>query len=634
MCGICGFKTKEDLSNSEDLIRSMVAQMTHRGPDESGFYAEKGLSMGMRRLSIIDISGGTQPVISHDGSLVVFQNGEIYNYIELREELEEKHRFKTHSDTEVILHLYEEHGEDCVQKLNGMFAIAIYDKKKKKLLLFRDRYGIKPLYYYHDSNTFIYSSELRPILLYENIRKKLDFIAVDSYLRYQYVPHPLTMFEHIKRVRAGYMVVCDDKNEMSEKKYYDIPAKRKAVLSLQEHAEQVRREMENSVRLRLRSDVPVGVFLSGGIDSTIITALACRLMSKKVKTFSIGYKGVGPMFNEIPYCRKTAEYYQTDHNEIIVTPDHKEIIYKAVEHLEEPCGDSSSILTYIISKETARYVKVALSGTGGDELFGGYSRYLGIKLSRYYALIPRWIRKKIIEAFLKNARVNRTGYVKNFIRSVRKVHTSSDLPWLERYLRYMSLFQEESKNSFYLESLKEEIVKCRNERLNDTQYHRDPDLPGQLDDLNKLMFYDIKTYLPDDLLFLTDKMSMANSLEIRVPFMDHHMVEAAVHIPSPFKIHGWQKKFILQKAFQDIIPKEVFKRKKIGFMAPVDKWLKEDLRGFVDELLSPDAIRKRGFFDEKSIRNMIEYHRSEKEDYSQQIFSLIMLELWFRRFME
>ncbi len=631
MCGICGYIVKkEDLKGDEvSVLNKMISTIVHRGPDEKGIYYENKIYMGMRRLSIIDIEGGNQPLKNEDGSIIVFQNGEIYNYLELRNKLEKNHVFKTRSDTEIIVHLYEEYGEDFPSMLNGMFAIALYDKKKDALVLVRDRFGIKPLYYFNDNRRFIYASELKSILCTPYVSKEIDMKAFDNFLRFQYVPHPQTMFKHIKKVDPGTILVI--KKEIAVKRYYNVPSETVYNTNIDGYAKRIRKEMERSVELRLRSDVPVGVFLSGGIDSSIITGLASNISSKRVKTFSVGYKNVGNMFNEIHQSRKTAEHFKTDHNEIIVTPDIEDILYKAVDHLEEPCGDSSTLLTYIISHETAKYVKVALSGTGADELFAGYPRYLGAKIADLYTKVPSFLRKKILSPIFERLPVNRTNYIKNLFRRIKKLHVSSDYPWLERYLNYMSLFKSNDKNKLYLSNTKELINKEIG--IEESMYHHNPVFNSELDNLNKILFYDIKTYLVDDLLLLMDKMSMASSLEVRVPFLDHNVV-AASNMPSNYKLHGFQKKYILQEAFKDIVPVEIFKRKKIGFMAPIDKWLKEDMKDLVGDILSPASVKKRGFFDANYISSMVKYHKDEKDDFSQQIFSLMMLELWFKRYMD
>lgn len=626
MCGITGFAGLQDLQ----LLKRMTAALVHRGPDDEGFYSDEHVSLGMRRLSIIDLEGGHQPIHNEDKTIWVVFNGEIYNFKELREELTQKgHAFYTKTDTEVIVHLYEEFGEDCVHHLRGMFAFALWDKNREQLLLARDRIGIKPLHYISYHGKLLFASEIKSLLEFKAYQKEIDLQALFHFLTFLYIPSPYTIFQGIQKLPPGHLLVYR-KGEIAIKEYWDLafPDIRAARGKRQEeYCEMTRQLLRESVKLHLVSDVPLGVFLSGGLDSSTIVALMADLSSAPIKTFSIGYGEEAKSYNELEYARLIAKRFGTEHYEFILKPDIVEVLPKLVWHLDEPFADSSLIPTFLVSQAARKHVTVALTGIGGDEAFGGYPRYLGAMLASSYEKIPRWVRKSFAQAidFLPESTQSRNlaGWTKRFIKG-------GLLSQRDRYLSWVSFFDEAGLRALLTKSLIAEL-----EKVDPWDHHRNLyENSNAPDRIGKILYLDVKTYLADDLLMIGDKMSMADSLELRVPFCDHKLMEFAAKIPGELKFKGLRLKSLFKKAMAGLLPQEILIRKKQGFMVPLAPWFQKDLKGFTLDLLSESNIQKRGYFNPNYIHWMLDQHYTGKQNLTDQIFALLTLELWHRIYMD
>jgi asparagine synthase (glutamine-hydrolysing) len=625
MCGIYGLLNVKDRSTPPGVLHTMGAMIPHRGPDDEGHYASGPIALGMRRLSIIDLSGGHQPISNENGSIWVVCNGEIYNFQDLREELEKKgHRFSTHSDTEVLVHLYEQEGVNFLGRLRGMFAIALWDENRSRLILARDRVGKKPLYVRREANRLLFASEIKSLLQLDKVPREIDHDALRDYLEFGFVPAPRTMFLGIEKLLPGHYLEVE-KNQIRTGQYWNADLTRIEKRSEQEWIELVRHKLEESVRIRLISDVPLGAFLSGGIDSSTIVAIMAKITNQPVKTYSIGFDGDDQFYNELPYAKIVAKAVGSDHHEIIVRPDVVELLPKLIWHLDEPIADSASITTYLVSRLARESVTVILSGVGGDELFGGYPRYLGDSIYRYYRLLPSALRKQILPAILRNLPQDRHSFWKSKFRYAAAFVNTAELSPAERYMSYIRVFSPE----------------LRAETLRSSSVENDGDLlagyfgHGRAEDpLNQSIYVDLKTSLPDDLLALTDKMTMAASIECRAPFMDHEVIELSSRIPSHFKVRGMTMKYLLKKAVEPWLPAEIIYRKKRGFGAPVGSWLRKDLEVLVQDTLSESQINKRGFFNPQAVQRIIAAHHARQADYTDHLLTLINFELWCRIFID
>ncbi|HEX7959559.1 MAG TPA: asparagine synthase (glutamine-hydrolyzing) [Terriglobales bacterium] len=625
MCGIYGLLNLKDRSTPPGVLHTMGAMIPHRGPDDEGQYVSGPIALGMRRLSIIDLSGGHQPISNEDGSIWVVCNGEIYNFEDLREELEKNgHRFSTHSDTEVLVHLYEQEGVNFLGRLRGMFAIALWDENRSRLILARDRVGKKPLYVRREANRLLFASEIKSLLQVEKVPREIDHDALRDYLEFGFVPAPRTMFRGIEKLLPGHYLEVEN-GAIRTGQYWNADLTHIEKRSEQEWIELVRHKLEESVRIRLISDVPLGAFLSGGIDSSTIVAIMAKITNQPVKTYSIGFDGDDQFYNELPYAKIVAKAVGSDHHEIIVRPDVVELLPKLIWHLDEPIADSASITTYLVSRLARESVTVILSGVGGDELFGGYPRYLGESIYRYYRLLPSALRKQILPAILRNLPQDRHSFWKSKFRYAAAFVDTAELTPAERYMSYIRVFSPE----------------LRAETLRSSSAENDGDLlagyfgHGRAEDpLNQSIYVDLKTSLPDDLLALTDKMTMAASIECRAPFMDHELIELTSRIPSHFKVRGMTMKYLLKKAVEPWLPAEIIYRKKRGFGAPVGSWLRKDLEVLVQDTLSESQINKRGFFNPQAIQRIIAAHHARQADYTDHLLTLINFELWCRIFID
>jgi asparagine synthase (glutamine-hydrolysing) len=599
----------------------MCQVITHRGPDDAGYYVAGGVAIGMRRLSIIDIASGHQPISNEDGTIWIVFNGEIYNFAELRADLIARgHRFKTHSDTETIVHLYEEDGERCVERLRGMFGFAIWDGRENKLFLARDRAGKKPLHYTMVGDTLVFGSEIKSLLQFPGVERRANAEAISDYLSFGYVPDPQTAFCGIHKLPPGHTLTFRN-GRATTRQYWDFNFDKIEQSSREErfYVERLRELIAEAVRIRLVSEVPLGAFLSGGVDSSTVVAMMARAMDQPVKTFSIGFSEAS--FDELKYARLTAERYQTDHHEFVVTPDVCRLVEEIVWHHDEPFADASSIPTYVVSKMAREFVTVILSGDGGDELFAGYERYLVHQGRNRFERIPRWFRRGVM---LPLSRVlPRAAYGKQFLRNI-------SLPDGARFVDSLSYFGADAKRSLLGDAIRREL----NGHDSSTAFERLFAEPRSADQIERLLYLDSKTYLPGDILTKVDRMSMAHSIEARVPLLDHELIEFVETIPSNLKLRGQTTKHILKQAMADLIPNEIIHRPKMGFGVPLRKWLNNELRELLYDTLTDRRARERGLLDPQAVLALLDEHARGRRDNSLHLWGLLNLELWHRSFID
>lgn len=623
MCGITGFVTDSTRAGNQleraEILERMCTVMSHRGPDDQGTMVNDVVALGMRRLSIIDLSGGHQPMSSGNNTLVF--NGEIYNYRELRQHLQDRgYHFQTKSDTESILHSYEEYGDNCVDHLRGMFAFALWDASKRKLFIARDRVGEKPLYYTITKNgTFVFGSELKCLLEHRDVEREIDPESVDAYLTFGYVPDPLSIFKGIRKLPPGYSLTLID-GKLTTKQYWDFPYEQSEERSEADYVEELRQRLQESVRMRLVSDVPLGAFLSGGVDSSTIVALMAREMSEPVKTFSIGF--AEDSYDELKYARLVAQRFGTDHHELIVTPDVCNIVDELIRHFDEPFADQSSIPTYYVSKLAREHVTVVLSGDGGDELFAGYTRY-AIDLKRQgFERLPRFLRQNVMKSLSEHLPHGARG--RNYLYNVA-------LDPIDRYIDNISVFTKLNRGSLYSEDFLESLA---GQQSAVAMYR---ELASQVttgDPLERLLYLDSKTYLPGDILTKVDRMSMAVSLEARVPLLDHQLIEFVARMPASLKMRGDESKYIFKRAVADLVPKEILTRSKQGFGVPIGAWINDQLRERTHETLRDRVTRERGYFRPEYIDVLLAEHERGRRDHSAALWTVLMFELWCRAFID
>jgi asparagine synthase (glutamine-hydrolysing) len=616
MCGIAGVVERPGERAPREALEAMGDALAHRGPDDRAVrcYGRAGLSF--RRLSIIDVAGGAQPLDDESGRRHLILNGEIYNHRDLRRDLEARgHRFRTDSDVEAVVHGYEEFGDDVVRRLRGMFAFALWDEDQQRLLLARDRLGEKPLVYYESGGRLAFASELQGLLQDRRIPREPDFVAIHHYLTYQYVPWPLTAFAGIHKLPPGHLLVYQDGRARVER-YWSLPFAPQLRIAEEEAATEVRRLLREAVRLRLMSEVPLGAFLSGGLDSSAIVALMAEF--GKVKTFSVGFQE--DSFNELGHARLVAKSYATEHHELVVRPHAAEVLPALVEHYGEPYADSSALPTYYLARETGAHVTVALNGDGSDELFAGYSRYRLVSLSESLDWLPA--PRGLWDGLWRRGRSRLPARAERLLRSM------AGFPE-EGYARAVSCFAPEEKDALYSPDMKE--------RVGGSSYavlyarYRECDAP---DFLGRTLYVDTTTYLPGDLLAKIDIATMAHGLEARSPFLDHPLVEFAARLPSRYKLRGRIGKHILRRAVADLLPPQILRRVKQGFGVPISRWLRSELNGMLrDALLSPQAA-KRLFFRAEQVQRLVVEHETGRRDHGARLWALLMLELWCRRFLD
>ncbi len=622
MCAICGIvKLKGKVE--EEIIKKITNCMSYRGPDEEDYFFEENVGLGHKRLSIIDLKTGKQPLFNEDKSLVLVCNGEIYNFIELREKLEENgHIFKTKSDNEVIIHLYEEKKEKCLKYLRGMFAFAIWDRKNKFLFLARDRLGKKPLVYSIKNGDIFFSSELKGLLQIPEIKKEIDFEGLDEFFTYQAIPSPRTIFKNIKKLPPACYLIWKN-GEIKIERYWQIDFKKKIYFKNEnEYKELLWEKLCESVKIRLISDVPLGAFLSGGIDSSTIVGIMSQYLSQPVKTFSIGFDVES--FSELKYAKIVAERFKTEHYEFIVKPDIIEILPKLVWYYNEPFGDSSMIPTWYLANKTKNYLKVALNGDGGDENFAGYPRYYQTKiLENLYKVSKKTyflnrLNKNLIEKVYQNYPYNL------FTRVLKWLKETDDYGFCFAYTRRLTSFSPEWKERLYSNFFKNEIKNYNSFEITEKLWRK----VENLDLLEKMIFCDFNLYLPEVLLVKMDIATMSNSIEGRSPFLDNEFVELIASFPNNLKLNGKISKYILKEKLKGFLPDEILYRKKMGFGVPLGKWFKKELNKYLKENLLSDDFRKIGFFNQKEIEKLINEHISDKIDHSSRLFLLLIFELW------
>ncbi len=634
MCGITGaIWTEPEKSLDEPTLQRMTDVLRHRGPDDEGFYASEwrisapgqatpGVALGFRRLSIIDLASGHQPLSNEDGSVWIVFNGEIYNYRDLRRRLEGSgHRFRTHSDTEVIVHLYEDVGEDLPKHLNGMFALAIWDANRRQLFMARDRLGKKPFVYRLEPGRLLFASELKSLLEVPGVPRQLDPQALDDYLTYQYVPHPRTIFQGISKLPPGYCAVYHE-GRLRLRPYWQPDFNAEEEQSAQQYAEELRELLTSAVELRLQSDVPLGAFLSGGIDSSIVVGLMQRLSREKVRTFSIGF----PVkeYDETHYARLVAQRFGTIHEEFRVEPDAVAILPKLVWHYDEPFADSSAVPTWYVSQLTRQQVTVALTGDGGDELFAGYSRYRAVWMGSWFDRLPAVLRWILAGSYWQ--RLPASPRQKSIRRRFKRFTEALGQPPQRRYLNWIAIFNEARRAELYSDDFLTRLPDKDPLEFLAAAWRRS----SGRDPVTAASLADLVTYLPCDLMTKVDIASMAHGLECRQPILDYRVVELAARMPLRHKFHGGRGKRILLDTFADLLPKELLHRGKMGFGVPLDRWFRGPLAGFTQDILLDPRTLERGLFRPEAVRRLVADHLEGRFDHSYRLWSLLVLELWQR----
>jgi asparagine synthase (glutamine-hydrolysing) len=625
MCGIFGVLNLDGSPAERAALQAMARVSVHRGPDDEGFHLDGACGIGMRRLSIIDLAGGHQPLANRDGSLVVVCNGEIYNFRELRRELETLgQRFATGSDSEVILHGYAQWGDQVVEKLNGMFGFALWDARRGRLVIGRDRLGIKPVYLYRDARRLAFASEAKALLALPGVQTAIEPSALHGYLNLGYVAAPASLFKRITKLAPATLLVIE-RGRIEQTRYWRLPHTIEREVPEGEWIERVRARLDEAVRMQMVSDVPIGAFLSGGIDSSAVVGLMAAHSARPIRTYSIGFAGAAAdqYYNELPYARRVAALFGTEHREILVRPDTAALLPRLLWHMDEPVSDSAFITTYLVSEFARRDVTVILSGVGGDELFGGYRRYLGDHYQAYFDRLPSWLRRTATAAG-RRLPSDRHGPLLNLSRLAKGFLESAALPFEERYRAYVEVFPRDEAAR---------LLGGEGGAGADRIAEAFLDAPGD-DGLNRMLSVDAQTQLADDLLLLTDKMSMAASLECRVPLLDHELVELAARMPQAIKIRGGRLKHALKEAVSDLLPADIIERKKRGFGTPMGAWLKHDLATLMHELLSKASVEARGLFRYPAVRELIAQHESSRIDGTDRILALMNLEIWARMYLD
>jgi len=638
MCGIAGAVWNDPEKALEpDTLQRMIDVLRHRGPDDEGTYASDfrlrpgrealpGVALGHRRLAIIDLAGGHQPLSNEDGSVWVVFNGEIYNFAQLKRRLEGGgHRFRTRSDTETIVHLYEDHGPGFLEHLVGMFALAVWDARRGQLLLARDRLGKKPLVYRHEPGRLLFASQLKSLLEVPGVPRDVDPQALDQYLTYQYVPHPLTIFRGIAKLPPGhYAVYRDDRLEV--RPYWQLDFNAEEDRPAEDYARDLRARLTEAVELRLQSEVPLGAFLSGGIDSTIVVGLMRQLADEPVRTFSIGFPV--PEYDETRYARTAAEEFQTVHEEFRVEPDAVEILPKLVWHYDEPFGDSSAVPTWYVSALTRQHVTVALTGDGGDELFAGYPRYRAVWLAGWFDGLPGVVRRMVAGRYWQKlpASARQKSLRRRWKRFVEVLHQSP----ARRYLGWIAIFNEARRGELYTDQFVSTLPE-----VDPVEFLAAALAKGnRRDPITATSLADLVTYLPCDLMTKVDVASMAHGLECRQPFLDHRVVELAARMPPRLKFRRGRGKRILVETFADLLPAPIRRRPKMGFGVPLDHWFRNELRDFAREILLDPRTLARGYFRAPVVHGLLDAHQSGRFDHSIRLWTLLVLELWQREWVD
>jgi asparagine synthase (glutamine-hydrolysing) len=623
MCGIIGFiNLDREQQADQQTARRMAAAIRHRGPDDEGFYFKNNVALGIRRLSIIDLVTGHQPIGNEDGSVHVVFNGEIYNFPDLRERLIARgHRFSTHSDTEVIVHLYEEYGDDLVDHLNGMFAFALWDERRERLLVARDRMGEKPLYFTEVAGkAFIFASELKSLVVHPQVERRVNLLALRKYLQYEFVPSPHTMLEGVHKLRPAHRLIFE-RGRWRAEPYWSVSYDGERLkIGEEEAADELRSRLRESVRMRLISDVPLGVLLSGGIDSSTVAALACEAAEGRVKTFSIAFDEKS--FDESSYARMVADRLGTEHYEQRFTEREMLGVVPDIPHLlDEPLGDGSLIPTFMLMRFTRQHVTVALGGDGGDEFLAGYPTYAAHRIADYYRSLPRFLREGLIEPAVARLPVSIENLSFDF--KAKRFVQGAALPAGARHTVWMGSYTAEQQRSL----LSPDVLRsCGDDEVFDeiAGYNRN----GKANLIERMMKLDANLYLSECVLFKVDRASMAASLETRAPFLDHTLLEFLLKLPVELKLRGLTGKYILKRAMRGRLPEAVIKRPKKGFGMPVAKWVNGELRPLVRDTFSPERLRRRGLFNPAYVRRLLDEHERGAADHRKLIWTLLMFEMW------
>ncbi|HEX8068933.1 MAG TPA: asparagine synthase (glutamine-hydrolyzing) [Pyrinomonadaceae bacterium] len=627
MCGIAGFVNEGAAPAAGEraaVLARMCQVIRHRGPDDQGTLVTERAALGMRRLSIIDLAGGHQPIGNEDGSVQIVFNGEIYNYKELQRELEARgHSFKTNSDTETIVHAYEEYGAACVEHLRGMFAFAVWDERNQKLFLARDRAGKKPLYYaLTPRGTLVFGSELKALLEHPEIERAVNPEAVDAYLTFGYVPDPLCILRGVRKLPPAHHLTYAA-GRLALTQYWDFkfePDERAAAARVEDYLEELRALLDEAVRLRLIADVPLGAFLSGGVDSSAVVGLMARHSSRPVKTFSIGFNE--DSYDELKYARVAAEHFQTEHHEFVVTPDICQIVDELAWHFDEPFADPSALPTYMVSKLARAHVTVALSGDGGDELFAGYTRYLVEQQRAAFERVPRALRQNVMRPL--SQRLPHGAWGRNYLHNV-------SLDAAERFLDSVSVFTALTKRALYTAGFRAQL---KDDGLASARFRFLAARVKTGQPLDALLYLDSKTYLPGDILTKVDRMSMAVSLEARAPLLDHKLIEFVARIPAALKLRDGETKHVFKRAVADLVPAEILRRPKQGFGVPIQQWINDQLRAQMHDTLTDARTRARGYTEPAYVAQLLDEHERGRRDHAAPLWTLFMLELWHRVFVD
>jgi asparagine synthase (glutamine-hydrolysing) len=624
MCGIAGvFEYQQRNPVSADLLCSMMDVIQHRGPDDSGAFLRGPIALGMRRLSIIDLEGGKQPLGNETGEVTLVFNGEIYNFRSLQDQLTKRgHRLQTASDTEVIVHLYEEHGEECVHCLRGMFGFALWDAQRERLLLARDRLGIKPLYYADVKGTLIFGSEIKSILQHPAISAELDLDALSNFLSLKYVPSPQTMFRGIHALPPGFLLTCD-RSGVRLRRYWDLNFSSQTSASEAECAEQLEALLRESVLLHLQSDVPFGAFLSGGLDSSTIVALMSDYLPEPVDTFSVGFDGLGAEISEARYARLVADHFGTRHHEVVISAaDFLDRAEAVIWHLDQPVADLACFANMMLAESASQHVKMVLTGEGGDELFAGYARYAGERFRPLASPLPEWAGDTLVRA---------SSLLPGLRRPKLALNALMEKDEAARLLHWFPLFSAREKAKLFSDRRMWDRSAITSGEKVFAGHLRSTDSAVPL---NRMLYVDTKLWLPDDLLARGDKMSMAASIEARVPLLDHKVVEFAASLPPNLKIRKLTRKFLLKKVAAKLVPQEIIHRKKQGFPIPISVWFRGEAKQFVSDLLSRDTLNRRGLFNADYVQEILQQHLRGNADRGAQLWSLVLFELWQRQFLD
>ena len=619
MCGIHGIYRFDGHRVAPEMLSAMGNVTRHRGPDDEGVHIDGPCGIAMRRLSIIDLAGGHQPLSNVDQTLWLVCNGEIYNYRELRAELQAKgYHFKTGSDSEVLLHLYDAEGDDFVLRLNGMFDFALWDARRRRLLIGRDRLGVKPLYLMQDGQRLAFATEAKALLALPGVSAELNRSAVASYLHLGYVAAPDCIFKGIRKLPPATLLAVEN-GEVREWRYWRLPARIDQRASEREWIDRVRAQLEESVRMQMVSDVPIGAFLSGGVDSSAVVGFMAKHSQQPIRTYAIGFTGgeAEALYNELPYARRVAELFGTQHREIVVRPDVVALLPKLLWHMDEPLSDTAFITTFLVSEFARQDVKVILSGVGGDELFGGYRRYLGEHYAQQYRRLPQWLRRSA-ELIAGRLPADRHSGLLNTLRLAKGFLSSAQMTADDRYRSYLQVLDRETVSALLLQPDASQTDPLGLAFVG----------AGNEDALNRMFAVDAQTQLPDDLLMLTDKMSMAVSLECRVPLLDHQLVELAASMPTAIKVRRGRLKHVLKESLGDLLPNDILNRKKRGFGTPMGAWLKKELAPLLRRLLAPDVVLRRGLFRQPVVDRLIADHETNRIDGTDVLMALLNLEIW------